>query len=126
MADVKPGVETSEYKLTKAIMWAGAALTVLGAVLEGLKGAGLQSGWIGTALVIIGPLLGVAKAMGYTAGRSTVKAAEVTSKGAAEVAQLLPLLKDAYLYNRKLVEDLKSGEAKSETAAPALLPPTGG
>src|SRR5262245_29177185 len=106
-----PGSETSEFTNTKFIMWAGLGLTVIGAILEGLTNAGLNFGFVPVVLAVIGPLMGLVKALGYTASRRDLKAAEVASKGAVEVAHILPLLKEV----RDLVQ-----EARKPPGAPEL------
>lgn len=74
---VTPGVETSEYKLTRLIVIVGSLVAALGSVLEALASVGLFPRAVGIGLVIVGALTAVLKAMGYESARVKLKVAEV-------------------------------------------------
>ncbi len=119
-ATVTPGNQTSEFWLTKMVMGIGSAVTVVGAILGALQEMEVLKGqqWLSGAMVLIGILAVVVKALGYTAGRSTVKAADLASKGAVEVAALLPLLQQLVILGRE-------ARTAANLGAPALNLPGG-
>ncbi len=82
MAEITPGVQTSEHAIAqKADLWAnivivvGLALDLVPPVLEKLQVAFPQAIWIGTALAVLGLVAKVWNAIGYGKNRSLVKAA---------------------------------------------------
>lgn len=75
---VTPGVETSEFKLTKVAMICAFVVAICGGVTEALTQVGtLAPGlkWVGAALGIVALVSGVASQIAYTITRGTVKAA---------------------------------------------------
>lgn len=80
MADVTPGVETSEHaQAEKASFWAnilivvGLAFEVVPPLLEKVQIAFPQATWVGAALAVVGVLAKVWNAIGYGKNRSIVK-----------------------------------------------------
>ncbi len=80
MADVTPGVQTSEHaQAEKASFWAnilivvGLSLDTLPPILEKIQVAFPQAVWVGTALAIVGVVAKVWNAIGYGRNRAIVK-----------------------------------------------------
>lgn len=94
---MEPGKNTSEFSLTKLIVIAGFVVTLIGALLQGLQETGVLEGvaWVPTVVMAIGMATALLKGLGYTAGRTTLKAAELTQKGTVAAASLIPLVKEA-------------------------------
>ena len=84
---VKPGVDTSEYKLAgKTTTWGIVAMILGGIVGIGTKllevfgpesGAGI---WIGLAVSVSGAFLAAFTQAGYTSSRTTLKKEEIKAK----------------------------------------------
>lgn len=117
---MEPGKNTSEFGLTKLIVYAGFAVTLAGAVLQVLQDKGVLEGvaWVPTVVMAVGMLSAVLKGLGYTVGRNTLKAADLASKGAVEVATLLPLLKEAVA----LAKEARQPPLVATEETPAPLP----
>lgn len=94
---MEPGNESSEFGLTKLIVYAGFVVTLAGAVLEVLQAQGVLEGaaWAPAVLMVVGMATSLLKALGYTKGRNTLKAADLAAKGAVEVAHIIPLVREA-------------------------------
>ncbi len=78
MSDVvKPGVETTEYKMARFIAIAGAVVTAAGLALETLAQNGVGSPWIGVAIAVIGIAMKLLNAFGYSKQRQDLKVAQM-------------------------------------------------
>ena len=114
--DLTDGKNTSEFKLAKLVIFAGIAVDVVGALLEGLKHAGLDFGWLPAAMIVVGTLASLLASLGYTRSRTMVKVAQIAPKVGAEVAHVLPLLKEAQGI-------VKEARASKEPTLPSGPPP---
>ncbi len=90
MADVTPGLQTSEYQLTNRASWIGIALMVLGVLVE-VADALVQAlapiaaqlpdvKWIGAILLVAGTIVKVGAVVGYQKSRALVKASASAAK----------------------------------------------
>lgn len=87
--EVKPGSQSTEFKLTVAAIIVGLVLegSVI-PVLEYLKSVGIDSPLIGVALAVSGVLIQIASLFGYNKGRALVKAESIRQQGfAAQAAE---------------------------------------
>lgn len=83
-----PGVSTSEYAVTKLVVYMGIAAMVIGFatdVLTALQVLAPAWAWIGTALMIAGKLTSLLKALGYDATRKAIKVAAINAAGATAI-----------------------------------------
>lgn len=114
---VKPGNQTSEWKLTLYVFVAGAVLEVAGTVLAAYAETS-EKAWAHTTLVIVGALLQVLKAAGYVKSRSDLKVAAAANSGKANsadvVAAVLPLVTAAM----QKVADAKAEADKQQHPPP--------
>lgn len=94
---LKPGVETTEYKLTRFITIAGAALAGLGYVLEALAQYGVGGHYVGLALTLVGVVTALLAKAGYVKERTSLKATamEQATHRAHIEASLVATLPDA-------------------------------
>jgi hypothetical protein len=77
--ELKPGVETSEYALTKYVFIAGTVVTLAGVVLESLAAMGIGHAYVGTALAAVGILAKLLQAAGYQSKRTALKTEAISS-----------------------------------------------
>lgn len=121
MSDIKPGSETSEFKITKIVMFGGLGLDTLGVLLEGLKTSGVNFGWLPAVLVVVGSLMTLVKALGYTRSRTMQKLAEAGPKVSQEVSHIIPLVKELAATVKELRAEVKAKPA--EATLPTLPQP---
>lgn len=69
-----PGIQTTEYKLTRISLIVGAALEAFAGILHTLQDAGLSAPWFTTALLVVGAAVQIASLFGYTKSRTLLKA----------------------------------------------------
>jgi hypothetical protein len=107
------GLKTSEFKMSAAVVFVGAALEATAAALHSLSDAGVTAPWFSSVLAVVGALMMVLTALGYTKGRSVVKA----TAPAPEVVVTSPL---------ELIARVTELEAKLSPQTPhSPLPPQG-
>jgi len=96
MADIKPGEQTTEYKLTKVSLWISTAMIVLGQLSEmipALQALHPGTPWLGTALTVCGTLLALGKLLGYDRSRAAVKTTAIQAeahKAGVEALKAVP------------------------------------
>lgn len=78
---VSPGIDTTEYRVTKWVMALGMFLVALGGAVESLVTAGYFPGapWPGVALAIVGALVAFIKGTTYSNRRHDLKLAAMES-----------------------------------------------
>jgi hypothetical protein len=90
-----PGSTTSEFKLTKIVVYAGIATQVLGGlitVLTVVQGLAPHLAWVGVVLVVAGKIATVLKSISYDETRQAIKvaaigvAADTVAKNPASIA----------------------------------------
>lgn len=82
---MKPGVKTSEFWITMALILVGGVLEVLGSVCGGIVPCGA---WVQPVMIIGGVLLQLGSAAGYSVSRGAVKAGEAKAIVAKEIHAL--------------------------------------
>lgn len=114
--DLKPGVETSEYKLTKYVFIAGTLVTLAGVVLESLASLGIGHSFVGAAIIAVGLLAKLVRAAGYQSSRDALKSeaiAAVTHKNELE-AESIRTLPDALAKLEEVAARLEGERAGRE------------
>lgn len=72
--DVKPGVETSEYKMARLVVLVGGLVAALGGVLTTLSQFGLgDNKYVGLGLVVVGVATKILTYFGYQNARADLK-----------------------------------------------------
>jgi hypothetical protein len=110
--ELKPGEETSEYKMTKWVNIAAIVLAVAGAALEAVAQAGYGVHWVGIALTIVGVLTKLINTSGYRTSREMLKARaiEAVETVGAEEARSIKDVPAALAALRTAQEDAEVAE----------------
>lgn len=72
---LKPGSNTSEYRLTVVMILIGTVAEAAGGVFHSLQAHGVDAPWFPTALLVAGLVMQVSSLFGYVKGRAVLKAA---------------------------------------------------
>lgn len=117
----KPGTQTSEFKLTVAVMILGAVLDGIGVALGTLKDAGMTYQWLPLALVVVGSAITLFKAMGYTRSRTLQKLAELQPQAVEVTKASVPFV----VAVAKAVKELEQPPLATPPDRPSVLPQQG-
>lgn len=95
---VTPGVQTSEYKTTKLVIYMGIFTMLVGFltdVLTAVQVLAPQWLWVGVALIIIGKVSMLLKALGYDATRASIhNAGQAAAAHVAAAQATVPMSAD--------------------------------
>lgn len=111
---VKPGAQTSEFKIASVLLVLGAALDAAAVVLHVIQGTGLDAPWLSIALLVTGTGLSVMSTWGYTRSRTLVKLAELQPQASAVIGQAMPLAKEIV----RILRDQRALEAPTPNIGP--------
>lgn len=110
--ELKPGNETSEFSLTKLIVFGGLAIDVISVVLESLKNVGLNFGWLPAVLAVCGSAMALLKGLGYTRSRTMAKLVALQPQAEEVAGKAIPFAKSLRDVIR---EELALAKAKDVT-----------